>query len=332
MNKKSIQKAIMPAVLLLCVLGPVAGVFGEEGITGDWEFKMTFGEREITAKVSFVQNADGTLSGTWTSRRGARELSDVKFEDGKVSFVRSFSRQDREFKMTYSGTVEGGTIKGTISSERGESPFEAVRIVGPEAVIGEWNMKLKMGERQFESKLVISKNADGSLSGQWLSDYGEHVVSDVKFENGKLTFNRKSKLGEREWESSFEGTVEGNQLKGAIKSERGEIEANGTKAGADIFGKWELTTTSERGTRTRILTINEDMTGTYQMRNRDVPVKDLKVEGNKLSFKVEMTFNERSFEIDFKAEIDGDTLKGESTTARGTREFTGKRVVAEPGE
>lgn len=72
------------------------------------------------------------------------------------------------------------------------------------------------------------------------------------------------------------------------------------------------------------------MTGTYQMRNRDVPVKDLKVEGNKLSFKVEMTFNERSFEMDFKAEIDGDTLKGESTTQRGTREFTGKKGV--PGE
>ena len=144
MDKKSIQKAIMPAVLLLCVLGPVAGVFGAEGITGDWQFKMKFNQREVTAKVSFAQNADGTLSGTWTSRRGARELSDVKFEDDKVSFVRTGKWQQREFKITYEATLEDGRLKGTATGERGEFPFEAVRIVGPEAVIGEWNMKLKM--------------------------------------------------------------------------------------------------------------------------------------------------------------------------------------------
>jgi len=234
--------------------------------------------------------------------------------------------------MTYSGTVEGDTIKGTISSERGESPFEAVRIVGPEAVVGAWDMKLKMGEREFESKLVVSKNSDGSLAAQWLSEMGEHTISNVKFEGGKLTFDRKSKFSEREMETTFEGTVSGNKLTGVFKGERGEMQATGTKAGGGIFGKWELTTTSERGTRTRILTINEDMTGTYQMRDNDVPVKDLKVEGNKLSFKVETTFNERCSEMDFKAEIDGDTMKGQSTTARGTREFTGKRVVAEPSE
>lgn len=259
----------------------------------------------------------------------------MKFEEGKVSFVRSFSRGDLEFKMTYTGTVEGDTIKGKVSSERGESDFEAVRMIGAEAVLGTWDMKLKMGEREFETKLVISKNADGSLAGDWVSEWGEHTVSDVKFENGKLTFNRKSKFDEREWESSFEGTVEGKKLTGVIKSERGEAEATGTKAGgkagaSSVVGKWELTTETPRGTRTRMLTINEDMTGTYQMRDRDVAIKDLKVEGNTMSFKVEMTFNERSFEMDFKAEVDGDTMKGESTTARGTREFTGKRVVASP--
>ncbi len=68
------------------------------------------------------------------------------------------------------------------------------------------------------------------------------------------------------------------------------------------------------------------MTGTYTMRDNEVPVTDLKVNGNQVSFKIEMTFNDRQFSMDFKGRIESDTLTGEFTTARGTREAVGKRV------
>lgn len=70
MDEKSFQKCIVVAVVLGFMLGPVASIFAGEDVAGDWEFKMTFGEREITAKVSFSKNADGSYSGTWTGRRG----------------------------------------------------------------------------------------------------------------------------------------------------------------------------------------------------------------------------------------------------------------------
>ncbi len=328
MDGKVFSRGFLVLLAAVLILGSAASVFGEN-IVGDWQFKMSFREREITADVKFVKDADGALSGTWTSRRGENALSDVKYEEGKLSFVRTSTWQDQERKTTYTGTVEGDKITGTASGERGDFPFEAVRVLGPKAVIGTWDMKLKMQDREFEAVLVITKNADGSLAGKWESNYGQNTISDMKFENGKLTFKRKTKMNERQWKSTFDGTVTGNQLKGTIRSERGELTAEGTRRAAGIVGKWELTSESPRGTRTRILTVNEDMTGTYQMRDNDVPIKDLKVEGSDVSFKVEMSFRERSFEMEFKGRLEGNTLDGEFITERGARPVTGKRVVAE---
>lgn len=99
------------------------------------------------------------------------------------------------------------------------------------------------------------------------------------------------------------------------------------KAGSGaLVGTWELTTESQRGTRTRELVINEDLTGTYKGRNREFPVTDLTVEGDQVSFNIEMSFGEREFVLEFVGTLEGDSLNGEFTTPRGSREVTGKRV------
>ncbi len=46
---------------------------------------------------------------------------------------------------------------------------------------------------------------------------------------GKLTFTRTSRFGDREFRLTFEGTVEGDNIKGVFRSERGEREANATR-------------------------------------------------------------------------------------------------------
>ncbi len=62
------------------------------------------------------------------------------------------------------------------------------------------------------------------------------------------------------------------------------------------------------------------------MRNNEAPIKDLKVEGNKISFKVEAGSGDQASTMEFKGEISGTTMKGEFTTPKGTREVTGKKV------
>jgi len=99
------------------------------------------------------------------------------------------------------------------------------------------------------------------------------------------------------------------------------------RPGQALVGTWELTTESERGTRTRTLIINEDLTGTYKGRNRQFPVTDLTVEGDQVSFNIKMSFDEREFTLEFKGTLDGKTLTGEFISSRGSRDVTGKKVL-----
>ena len=102
--------------------------------------------------------------------------------------------------------------------------------------------------------------------------------------------------------------------------------ATETRKASALVGVWELTTVSSRGTRTRTLTIKEDLTGTYQSRNRETPITELKIEGDQVSFKVQRKFREREFTMEFKGTLDGKMLNGQWITPRGSRDVTGKKV------
>ncbi len=94
-----------------------------------------------------------------------------------------------------------------------------------------------------------------------------------------------------------------------------------------IVGTWELTTVTRRGTRVRKLIVNEDLTATYQGRNnKQIPITDLKVLGDQVSFTMLRKFREREYTIELKAALDGDTLKGQWITPRWTSEVTGKKI------
>ncbi len=97
-------------------------------------------------------------------------------------------------------------------------------------ITGFWDIKLTFGERTFTSKLKLFKNDKGLLAGTWSSQRGTSALSDVQFKEGKLTFTRKSTRGETSWTSTYEGTLSGDTLTGVIKSNRGEVTANGQRS------------------------------------------------------------------------------------------------------
>jgi hypothetical protein len=325
MNQVTFRKTVGRTLFLVSILALAAGtssVLGAEEITGNWEITMDFNGRQSFATLSISRNADGTLAGKW----GASELTDVKFEDTKLTFVRTIKVQDREFKMTYEGTLKDGRLTGKISGERGEFSANGARIKPRPTILGQWDLSYKIGDRDVSAKLAISQKPDGALDGRWTSEFGESVVSNVKFQDGILSLSRKTKLPGGEFESTFEGSVTGHKLAGTIKSDRGEVAVSGQRVGAALVGKWELTSTSERGPRTRTLTVYGDMTGRYEMFGGEIPIKDLKLEGDQVSFKVAMGFGDQTFEMEFKGKLDGKTLKGQMVTPNGTNEVAGKKI------
>ena len=294
----------------------------QSDVTGEWEIKMDRNGRESFATVMITKKADGALTGKW----GSTELSDVKLDGQKLTFVRTMKFGDQEFKLNYEGTLKDGSITGTLTSERGNFSANASRKKAKSPVLGQWSFSYKIGDRDINATLAVSEGASG-LEGAWKSNIGEHVVSNLKFQDGKLSFARKSKIEGNEFESTYDGVLQGNKLLGTIKSSvLGEIPVTGQRVGAELIGKWDFTTTSDRGPRQSLFTVFNDLTARYELFGGEIPVKELKLEGGQVSFSVDAAFGDQPFKIDFKAKLDGKTLKGEVTSPRGTREVSGKKV------
>ena len=325
MNQPTFQKTLGRYLFLVLVLALAAGtspVLAAEDITGDWEITMDFGGRQSFAALSIAKKADGSFTGKW----GLAELSDVKFDGQKLTFVRIITMQDNEFRMNYEGTLQDGKLVGKFTSDRGEFAANGARTKPKPVVLGQWDLSYKIQDRDVTAKLSISQKPDGTLDAKWTSGFGESVVSDVKFQDGKLTFTRKSKFQDREFTSTFEGAVSGHKLTGTVKSDRGDIAVSGQRVGAALVGKWELTSTSGQGPRTRLLTIYGDLTGRYEIFGAEIPIKEIKLEGDQVSFNIETGFGDQTFTMDFKGKLDGKILSGQLTTPNGARDLTGKKV------
>ncbi len=313
------------ALALLILTTPA--LWAAEDLSGDWKITSDFNGRAMVSTLSLAQKADGA----WTAKWGASELSNVKFDGQKLGFVRTIKFGDNEFSMTFNGTLKDGKIAGTLSSDQGESTVTAVRKKVKSPILGQWDMTFNVGDRDINGLLTIAEKADGQLDANWTKEPGQHTVSNVKFQDGKLTLTRKSNIPDMgEVEVSYEGTVKGNEMTGAWKSQMGDFAAKANRTGGALIGKWELSVTNDRGTRTTLLNIDGDMTGTYETFGGEMPTKDLKLDGNQVAFTIETSFNDQTFKQEFKAKIDGKTLKGQIVSERGTSEVTGKKLEAAP--
>jgi hypothetical protein len=314
------------ALALLALTTPA--LWAADGLSGDWTTSSDFNGRAMVSTLSLAQKADGT----WTGRWGGSELSNVKVDGQKLSFVRTMKFGDNEFSMTFNGTLKDGKIAGTMSSDQGESTVTAVRKKVKSPVLGQWDMTFNVGgDREINGLLTVTEKQDGTLDAKWTKEPGQHAVSNVKFQDGKLTLTRKSNIPDMgEVEVSYEGTVKGNEMTGAWKSQMGDFAAKAKRIGGDLIGKWELTVTNDRGTRTTLMSVDGDMTGTYETFGGEMPMKDIKLDGSQVTFAIEMSFNDQTFKQEFKGKIDGKTLKGQIVSERGTSEVTGKKLDAAP--
>ena len=309
------------------------------GLYGDWNVKINFDQRQMESILNFSRNREGDQTGQWISFWGVSELKDITYEAeaDKLSF--RHERPNRQGQTTiskFTGTIKEGKLTGTISSDRGEYKLEGQRAPRLPRPVGIWEMKYKMGEREFTAKLVVKADKTRQLSAEWQSERGEHEVTDVKYEQRKLTFKRKSKFQDRQFESTFEGTInrEG-ALTGTIKSEQRDITATGKRFGSEMIGTWNLELvpedTSDQSQAQRVrkqrLRVNPDMSGLYG----SIPVEEIKLGDGKVSFKIVMEFGERKFEMNFNGKLAEGKLLGKLVTSRGTQKVTGTKVVRRAG-
>jgi hypothetical protein len=326
-SQTSYKTALYFSLVLMIVLS--AQVWAQpssprgRGIYGDWQVKVEFGERQMESILSFSRDSEGNMTGQWISFFGANDLKDVKFEENKLSFVQVVRFGDNEFTQNFTGTVEDGKITGVLTSDRGESKLDGMRSPRMSRAVGNWEMKYKMGDREVTTTFVVKAGKEGELTAEWQSQRGENKITDLQYERGKLTFKRESKFQDRQFVSTFEGTIQRDALTGVMKSERGEVPVEGKLIGAPLIGTWNLDIESERGTRKQRLVVNPDMSGLYGA----IALKKVDLEGDKVSFKTVMRFGDQEFEMSFQGKLADSKLTGELTTSRGTQKVKGAKVV-----
>jgi len=101
---------------------------GADAVVGEWSITVNMPARENIEKLTITKNADGTFAGKWEGRRGESKITNLKFEGGKLSFMRTMDFGGRISETEFSGTVEGDKITGKFSSERGDRDANATRV------------------------------------------------------------------------------------------------------------------------------------------------------------------------------------------------------------
>jgi hypothetical protein len=307
---------------------PVTGtkIRPKPAAVGVWDLAYAIGDRDVTARLTVSQKPDGALDAKWASQMGESVIANVKADGNKLTFDRTVTVNDREFKMTFEGMAQGDKLTGVSKSNMGEIPVTGARFGG--VLIGKWELTTEIDEGPRTSTLTIYPD----LTGRQDFFGGETPIKNLKLEGDQVAYVLELGFGDQTFVINYKFKLQGKTLIGESSSERGTYKMTGKKleqagaGGSPVVGKWEFTRETDQGARTSTLTIKPDMTGAYTMRDNETPISDLKVEGNQVSFTITRTFNDREFKMEFKGQVEGDTLKGMFITSRGEREAVGKRV------
>jgi len=95
---------------------------------------------------------------------------------------------------------------------------------------------------------------------------------------------------------------------------------------ANVTGTWKWSFTGQNGqsreTTAKLKQDGDKLTGTISGRQggNDTEITDGKVKGDEVSFKVKRSFNGNDITTTYEGKVDGDTIKGKSSTSGGQQE------------
>lgn len=123
---KSFALAGAIVALSLVVAAPgTANAADNANVAGTWNLAVEMPNGTGTPSVIFKQDG-GNLTGTYKGRRGDSDLKGT-ISGNDIKWTVTLKTPNGELNIEYSGTVDGDTMKGTVSSPMGEANFTGKR-------------------------------------------------------------------------------------------------------------------------------------------------------------------------------------------------------------
>ena len=119
------RKGLLASFVVLASIS-LPGFFSASDVSGTWDLTVVSQQDTANPSVSLVQ-AGEKLSGTYRGRMGEHKLEGT-VRGSEIRFVVTMRFQDQTFLVTYSGTAEEDSMKGTVQfGDRGSGTWSAKR-------------------------------------------------------------------------------------------------------------------------------------------------------------------------------------------------------------
>jgi len=266
-------------------------------INGKWKGKIEFNGESID--LVYDLKVDGNkLIGNVTGPAGTLDLEEGKVDGDKISFQISFG----DFHIKHDGKLVDGKFEITSHLDQGDQKYTIVR--APD-LSGVWKGQAEFPGGQMMDMTYTLKVVDGKLSGTIESPRGKIDMSDVKLTDDGFTFNTKRQdvnvAHEAKWNDG-KITIKVHTSNGDREytlARAADSKATEPKA-ANIAGAWETTIKLQDGNE---LPLKYDykidgnkLTGTVEGPAGPIEIKEGKVDGNKISYKLTIMDNDVSYE------------------------------------
>lgn len=110
---------------LVCAIS-IPFLRAQTDVSGTWDLKVETQQGTATPSVTLVQSGE-KLSGTYHGRMGDAKVEGT-VRGSNIQFTVTLSFQDQAHVISYSGTVTGDTMKGTVRfGDRGSGTWSGTR-------------------------------------------------------------------------------------------------------------------------------------------------------------------------------------------------------------
>ncbi len=194
---------------------------------------------------------------------------------------------------------------------------------------GTWKWKFEMPNGEVAEPRVTLKQEGDKLSGTFVfSGDTEMEVKEGKINGDQISFKTFAERDERKVTTSFAGKISGDSIKGKVETDwSGEKKSydwepkreKGTKLAkvenANASGNWTWSFETPGGNTIQSIgkfkQEHGKLTGIVTGRNgMEMQIKEGKVEGDEVSFKVERERDGRTFSTSYDGKLQGDAIKG----------------------